>query len=260
MDNFEDEIKIAFNRIKRSELKAKLQEHEEVTFDADTTVAFKRLERERLKASLNAHAEIQNTIKIDKNTQFSGLWKYAANAHAENQNTIKIDKNTQFSGLWKYAAAACVIIGIGVFAYFESNKYTNQFAINKAKNSEPKDQVAINKPKTKDYSKKDKPSETVAKDQVINTSITPVVIGEMGFGIQNIAYSLILNSGFKDIQYSLVNEKLTIKAGKELNIKIYKIQGDLYLGLNKKVFYLKQTPTFTPIKEVKDEDVLFLIQ
>jgi hypothetical protein len=234
MDNFEDEIKIAFNRIKRSELKAKLQEHEEVTFDADTTVAFKRLERERLKASLNAHAEIQNTIKIDKNTQFSGLWKYAA--------------------------AACVIIGIGVFAYFESNKYTNQFAINKAKNSEPKDQVAINKPKTKDYSKKDKPSETVAKDQVINTSITPVVIGEMGFGIQNIAYSLILNSGFKDIQYSLVNEKLTIKAGKELNIKIYKIQGDLYLGLNKKVFYLKQTPTFTPIKEVKDEDVLFLIQ
>ncbi len=82
MDDFEDDLKIALTRLKRTELKESLQAHEEESFEEDISEALKRQKRAQLKAQLRNHK-----------------------------------KPFSFLRYWKYSAAACIIIGIGFFFY-----------------------------------------------------------------------------------------------------------------------------------------------
>ena len=229
MDNFEDEIKIAFNRIKSSELKAMLQEHEEISFDAETTAAFNRIERDRLKKKLIEHAE-ESIIIVPA---------------AAASNT-----GSPFASYWKFAAAACVIIGIGMFLYNlnGNNKGGGMAEIKQSKNE---------KPKTNENTKQEKT--TKDENQIFISKVFAEEIGELGFGSKPFELKVVVNKANKVLKYRFSLNTITFKSPRKISVTIYKIQDHFYFRIDRKVFLLEEGNDYKIPKEELDKEILDLI-
>lgn len=222
MEHFEDELKIALTRLKRTELKAILQKHDDTSFEAETADAFKSLEKKRLKMLLVEHTTEEKT-----------------------------EKNT-FTGYWKYAAVACVFFGIGLFIYTNNNDTRDNVVLNKPKTSTTSIEIKSEKTKVK------KPIES--KNQILESKVFVEEIGQMGFA-SNKPFDLkfFVNPERKGLRYKLHQNVLEIESDKKIEVKIFHLQEQYYFKVNQKVYLLSVNDDFeTPI-EVFDNEILDLI-
>jgi hypothetical protein len=251
MEHFEDELKIALTRLKRTELKAILQQHDDTSFEAETADAFKSLEKKRLKALLVEY----NTFKSEK--QKVGIipeGQVVANNPetqfvANNPETTKIS----FLGYWKYAAAACVVFGLSFYFIFTNNNGTS-------------DEVALNKPKTNippieskvETSKVKKTIET--KNQILESKIFVEEIGQLGFA-SNKPFDLkvFVNAEAKGLKYKLHQNIFEIKTNKKIEVKIFYLQEQYYFKVNQKVYLLLENFDFETPRQVIEEEILDLL-
>jgi len=235
MEDFEDEIKIALTRIKRSELKTMLQEHEEASFDAETKAAFNRLERDRLKKKLIEHAEGSG----------GGI-----------PEVPSIGSKSPFNNYLKFAAAACVIIGIGVFLFQQIKKPQEQLA-NAIENpkeidslNKPKENIAINKP----------------IDMLAIPSLKPKVIVSFGFVIKSndfgfsndntLRYSNEINSDATQLKYTLNGNSLRVHSNESFLIESVKsLNNQLYINANGKYYLIEETKSKKSLIEINDANI-----
>lgn len=227
MEEFEDDLKIALTRIKRSELKAMLKEHEEASFDAEATAAFYRIERDKLKKKLIEHTKVS-----------SGVTVAASNT------------GSTFASYWKFAAAACVIIGIGLFLYNlnGNNKGGEMAEIKQSKNE---------KPKTNENTKQEKT--TKDESQIFISKVFAEEIGELGFGSKPFELKVVVNKANKVLKYRFSLNTITFKSPRKISVTIYKIQDHFYFRIDRKVFLLEEGNDYKIPKEELDKEILDLI-
>jgi hypothetical protein len=261
MEDFEDEIKIALTRIKRSELKAMLQEHEEASFDTETKAAFNRIERDRLKKKLIEHAEGSG----------GGI-----------PQVPSIGSKSPFNNYWKFAAAACVVLFSGLF-FYNSFKSGNNAELAKTKIEKINEEIELNKRLT---AAKIRNIETIAnaKTESIVNDIAAIDPNHFGFtssklyklnlvplqskisklstfvDSSNEASILVTNKidSLKafDLKYSLQNSTITIYSINKIEPEIYIIDSKSFLKIRKNIYTLTETRRLKRLELVTDSNII----
>jgi hypothetical protein len=235
MEDFEDDLKIALTRIKRSELKAMLQEHEEASFDAETKAAFNRIERDRLKKKLIEHAEGSG----------GGIPEVAS-----------IGSKSPFNNYLKFAAAACVVFGLSFYFIYPSYRDEPTLA-----ESTPIKNDSVVKSKTEDLNVKNK--DAIKKSsQIENTNSVKFAISikseNLGFGLADkLKGKIIIDKTVKGVYSSWFKDFLTLKSDKDIKIKsVINYQGNMYININTIYYLIKPNTTSTPIIPLTDEELI----
>lgn len=221
---FENNIKEAFLRLEKKNLKQHLIMQEKLQFEDNIQKAFLLNERTTLKKRLSS-------INQNQQPKSNMIW-------------------------WRLSIAACVIIGIGVFFYNSLFFYNSNENSQEGKMAEIK-QPRIEETKTKENIKQEKT--TKHESQIFISKVFAEEIGQLGFGNKPFELKVVVNTANKVLKYRFSQNTITLKSSKKIDATIYKIQDKFYFKIYQKVYLLEENVDFEIPKEVLDKEILDLL-